>query len=113
MKIAATTPTDVFGKITPPKELDPLIQKGGQGAGGISQFLTSAVYLMFEIAVVAVTIYLVWGALEWIVSGGDKEALASARKRITHALVGLVLLAIIFAVLNVLNIFTGFEFFGM
>lgn len=112
MQIAADT-TDVFGKITPPKELTPLIQKGGQGAGGISSFLNSVIILMYEIALVAVTIYLIWGALEWILSGGDKDQLSTAKKRITTALVGLVLLAIVPAVLQIVKIFTGFSMFGV
>lgn len=112
MKIAATNPKDIFGQITPPQEIQPLIAKGGQGSGGISLFLSNAITLLYEIAVIAVVVMLVWGAVEWIISGGDKEQLASAKKRITNALIGLILLSIVFAVLNVFKIFTGFNFFA-
>lgn len=111
MFTAATNAKDVFGQVTPPQELQPLIAKGGQGAGGISLFLSNAITLLYEIALIGVTIMLVWGAVEWIISGGDKESLASARKRIVNAIIGLVLLSIVFAILNVFKIFTGFNFF--
>lgn len=99
----------IFGEITPPKELQPLIDSSSQGGAGLSKFFTSVVFLMYEIALLAATLYLVWGAVEWIISGGDKEKVAEARKRITYAITGLILLGIVFAVLSVFKIFTGFD----
>lgn len=110
--LIAINPKDIFGQVTPPEELQPLIAKGGNGAGGISLFLTNLITLIYEIAAVAVVVMLVWGAIEWIVSGGDKESLANARKRIVNAIIGLVLLSIVFAVLNALKVFTNFTFFN-
>lgn len=42
---------------------------------------------------ITVLIFFVWGAVEWITSGGDKSKLESARNKITQALVGLIVLA--------------------
>ncbi len=108
---AAKTPKDIFGEITPPKELEPLIGKGGQGAGGISLFLNNLITLIYEIAAILVVFMLLWGGLEWILSGGDKEKVGEARKRIVNALIGLGLLAVAFAILKVFGIFTGFTTF--
>jgi len=36
---------------------------------------------------------LVWGGIQWVTSGGDKENTQKARDRITHALVGVALIA--------------------
>lgn len=46
------------------------------------------------LAAVVVLFMLVWGAFQWITSGGDKEAVGKARGRIIAALVGLVILAL-------------------
>lgn len=108
----AVNPKDIFGQVTPPEELQPLIGKGGQGAGGISLFLNNGIILVYEIAIIAVVVMLVWGAVEWIVSGGDKESLANAKKRIVNAIIGIILLSVVFAIVNVLGIFTGFKFFS-
>ena len=50
-------------------------------------------------------------ALQWIVSGGDKEAVAKARSRLTYAIIGIVLLALSFLILRVIGQITGFSFF--
>lgn len=100
----------VFGKINPPPELNSFIQKGGNGAGGISLFLNNLIILIYIIAGVVFVFMLLWGALQWIMSGGDKEAVAGARNRIMHAIIGIVLFAVAFAVIKVIGIFTGFNF---
>lgn len=104
-------PKDIFGEITPPDELQGLIKEGGQGEGGINLFLNNVITLIYEVAIVLVVLMFLWGALEWILSGGDKEKVAEARKRIINALIGLALLAVAFAILKVFGIFTGFTIF--
>lgn len=37
-------------------------------------------------------IYLLWGALDWILSGGDKEKLHKAQQKLTHAVIGMIVL---------------------
>lgn len=83
----------------------------GQGSEGISNFLTALVNLAFVIAAVIFVILLLWGALEWMLSGGEKEKVEGARNRLTHAFVGLLILAVAFAILQLLGQFTGFKFF--
>jgi hypothetical protein len=56
----------------------------------------------FEIAGAALIIYLVVAGFKWIASGGDKEAIASARAMITHAIIGFALLILFFLVLKFL-----------
>ncbi len=58
--------------------------------------LGNIITIIFTVGAVAALFYLLWGTVEWILSGGDKEKIASARKRITHALIGLALLALAF-----------------
>lgn len=55
-----------------------------------------------------VLIFFIWGALEWITSGGEKGKLENARNRITQSIVGLIILIGSFAILG----FIGQIFFG-
>lgn len=71
------------------------IQEASLG-GVISGFLN----LAFYIALVLVFIWFVWGAYEYIVSEGKKEALGSARERMKWALVGFIILVAAFLVGN-------------
>lgn len=93
-------------QIQPPK-LD------GQKVGytDISQFINNAIVLAFIIAVIIVLVMLVWGAIQWIFSGGSKESVEAARNRIIHALVGFAILAVAFAIARVAGQFLGFDIF--
>lgn len=105
-------PGRVFGTIRAPQELIPFITQGGSGAGGISLFLNNLIILIYSIAAIVFLFMFIWGAFEWLTSGGEKEKVANAQKRITHALIGIVLFAVAFAVISAVGIFTGFEFFA-
>ena len=79
-----------------------------QGYTDIGDFITQGLRLAFIIAVVVVLVMLVWGAIQWIFSGGEKEAVASARGRIINALIGFAILAVAFAIAQVAAQFLGF-----
>ncbi len=51
--------------------------------------------------------YLIWGALDWIMSEGDTEKLKNAKNKITHALVGLALLATVWVIWRLALYFLG------
>lgn len=59
------------------------------------------------IAAIAVLIYLLWGGLEWITSGGDKGKTEAARNKITQAVIGLIVLAATTAIFMLLQNFLG------
>ncbi len=82
------------------------------GYGDINDFITKAMQLIFILAVVAVLVMLVWGGVQWILSGGEKEAVGEARKRIVNALIGLAILAVAFAIAQVAGTFLGINIFG-
>ena len=83
------------------------------GYNNITDFINAALRLAFIVALLIVLIMFVWGAIEWIASGGDKEAIDKARKRITNALIGLVILAVAFAVVNLAGTFVGINLLGV
>lgn len=56
----------------------------------------------FSIAVVAVIFYFLIGAFRWMNSGGNKENVQKARDMITHAIIGLLLLILMFLILQYL-----------
>jgi|SRR3989344_2040291 len=82
---------------------------GLSGAQLLGVIIKNFILLTYTIAAVGVLIMFLWGALEWIFSGGDKEKLAAARKRIVSALIGLVILALTFVILGVVSQLTGID----
>lgn len=110
--LAADPVKDAFGEITPPSPLASIVARDASGAFGISHLLSNIIALFYSIAAVVLIFMLIWGAFEWLTSGGDKEKIASARSRIISAIIGIILFAVAFAVIQVFGRFTGFKFFG-
>ncbi len=69
-----------------------------------SDFLRTILNLMLGIAGVASFIILLWGGLQWILAGGDKEGTEKARKKITAALIGLAIVFSAYALLYILRV---------
>lgn len=74
-------------------------------SGKIGNVIGPGVQLIFIVAIIIALAYLIWGGIKWIMSGGDKTALEEARNHLVAAIIGLV---IIFLVYFVLNILVGF-----
>lgn len=102
---------DVFGKIQPPQAITDFIGGDPTGARGISKFLSNLILLIYSAATVVLIFIILWGAFDWLSSGGDKEKVESARRKIMNAIIGIILFAVAFAVITVLGQFTGFKFF--
>lgn len=102
------TVENIIGKIEPPEQIGKL----GFGADGLSNFLSRIIGLIFTAATIIFVFMVIITAVQWILSGGDKEAVAGARKRLTWAIIGIVFLALAFIIIKVIGQITGFEFFA-
>lgn len=89
----------------PAISFDPL--KTGQGGLG---FLVTRIYsLALTIAGIGFFIYLLYGGLKWIVSGGDKAAVESSRSTITNAFLGLVIVIAAYAITVIIQTVLGIK----
>lgn len=68
--------------------------------GGI---LTFVIRLFFIIAGLAALFYLLLGALAWVTSGGSKDAVEGAQKKIIAAVVGVVLIVVVLSIIVTLE----------
>jgi hypothetical protein len=73
----------------------------------VQNTISFAVTFLFIIAGLIFFFMLVWGGIEWITSGGDKQGNENARKRITNALIGLAIVFSAWAILQLINAITG------
>ena len=90
-----------------------VIQKPTEGFGELGKFINNMITLAFGLALLVVLVMLIWGAFEWITSGGDKEAVGKARNRIINALIGLAVMAVAFALAKVGADFIGINIFNI
>jgi hypothetical protein len=94
---------------------NPALSTGLQGilagnGGGLLFFQTLIPNLVTLFLIVGSAIFvfmLLSGGVAWITSGGDKVAVENARARVTHALIGLVVLFSVFAIVKLVEIIFG------
>ena len=79
----------------------------------IGSLIGGIVGIAIIIAGLLAFIYLVWGGIEWISSGGDKAGMESARNRITAAFVGLGIVVAAWAVAKLMEAFFGISIFNI
>lgn len=98
-EIGVTQPTVNAGIPVPCVSADSLVQTA----------IKAAVGLFFTIAAIGIVIQFVRGGAEWIWSGGDKEKISGGQKKITTALIGLVLMASSFIAIRTVGQIVGFD----
>lgn len=85
------------------------ITKPTQGFASLGNAVSNILTIAFTVAILVVLVMLIWGAFEWITSGGDKDTVGKARGRIINALIGLAVLAVAYALARVAAQFLGFD----
>lgn len=101
---------DNTGAITNPA-LGPLGSETGKTF--FQKFIPAAVTVIFVIGILIFFFMLIFGAIKWISSAGDKTALEGARGTITSALVGLVILFAAFAIIKLIQTFFGISILNL
>lgn len=73
-------------------------------SGGLSKTganaINLAINLFFVIALVLGISLLLYSGIQWILSGGDKQKLQNARSRLTYTIVGIIIVALSFLIVN-------------
>jgi len=90
-----------IGQINPPAGIGVL---GGSPTAALGAIFETGIKLFITASGIALIVYLLWGALDWINSGGEKEKIAKAQAKITNAAIGMIL---IFVLLAVWGLITG------
>lgn len=86
--------------------LDPSV---GSGEGGpiVGKIISAIVGLFIIFAFVLALFHLLFGAYRWITSSGDKQRLQQAQESMTQAIMGLILVAAVWAIMTLLSQFLG------
>lgn len=64
-----------------------------------SDLLTFLIRFFFVLAGLAALIMMLWGALTWVTSGGEKEGVEKARNKMVAAIVGILLVVVALAII--------------
>ena len=96
-------------------DLTQLPSSGFQPLTGVQfpNLASAVIQVLFVAAGVLFVIFLLIGGVQWVSSGGDKEGLDSARKKIKNALIGLTIVLGIYAFGGILNAVFGVDLFSV
>jgi len=87
-----------------------IVTPPGYQGGGINmawKLIQIAINLFIFGGIFLALIFLIIGGIKWIASGGDKQALTSAKATVTYSLIGLFLLLFSFTILRIVGSFFG------
>lgn len=68
--------------------------------------------LLLGFAGVGFFIYLLWGGVQWITAGGDKDGIDKARKKIINALVGIIIVFSAYVILYIIRVLFNVDLIG-
>lgn len=100
----------LLAQITNPA-INPNMGTGGVEKGAIilGQLVSNLADGMLLFAFILAFMYLLVGGFSWITSGGDKANLESARNKIIHAIIGVIVIASVWAMITLLGKFLGLD----
>lgn len=78
-------------------QFDVLCKIGSQSLGSI---VGRVITIILIIAIVIAVFFLIFGGIKWVLSGGDKSKVESARNHIVAAIVGLIIALLAFFILS-------------
>lgn len=78
----------------------------------LGQVIGTGITYVFVVAAIIALAFLIWGGLKWIISGGEKQAVQSAKDHIIAALIGLVVIFLSYVILSLILTFFGISTFS-
>ena len=88
------------------------ISTGPGYATDIANVISFALNLVMVVALLLVFLYLILGGIQWITSGGDKGKTEEARNKITAAVIGIIILAASYALVQFVAYILGLGSFS-
>jgi len=78
----------------------------------LGDFVSNTFSAIILVAGIASFVYMIYGGLEWVMSGGEKDKLNEAKSKITQAIIGLAVVASAWAIFKLVDYFFGIGITG-
>jgi len=98
----SATNSGLFGQVVPPVGF----------FANVTDLFNIGLKVVFVVSAILVFVALIWGAMQWITSGGEKTKTEAARNRIVSAIVGLVIVLSSFAAITLIVRLLGYSSFN-
>jgi len=104
----AALPTSVFAGFVPPMDTTAPLATGITEIGDFYSIIQVAARWLVVFGIIIGAIFIIWGGVEYITAGGDEESTGSAEKKIVGGLIGIAIVLLAFALVNIVgSFFTG------
>ena len=81
----------------------------GDGVGALTEYIVLLWRTLILVGGLAALLFLLWGALDWIMAGGEEGKVSDARKKMTGAVIGLTILAASVAIVQLVGSLIGLD----
>ena len=85
---------------------------GLSGFNDLGGLISAFIPVIISVAGLALFAYLILGGIKYITSGGDDKAIVEAKKIITSAIIGMMIVFVAFWVVRILETVLGIEITG-
>ncbi|AKM79859.1 MAG: hypothetical protein UX85_C0008G0017 [Candidatus Beckwithbacteria bacterium GW2011_GWB1_47_15] len=82
---------------------------GTQGDVAFARYLAIIWQVLVIVGGLAVLLNLIWGALDWILSGSNQERLKRAKEKMGNGIFGLAILVLSYLIIQLVSLFTGLD----
>ena len=95
---------NLLAQVTPKDSIVNPAIPGGYNRPGVAgnvlltEFIGNLLTTALGLASIILLVWIVWGGVEWLISGGEKQAIESARNRITNGIIGMIIVALAIAI---------------
>ena len=86
---------------------DNCIEDGAATLRCIPVIFQNIINWILAFAGVVALFLIIWAGIKYIRSGGEEEKIKSARETLTYAIIGLVVILLSFAIINIISAITG------
>lgn len=86
-----------YNNIQPPTG----VPTGGLGSGGtLEKIIQIGIQILIILGVVLALFFIIFSAIQWVTSEGDKQKLQAARNRLTYTIIGLLVILLAIFLVN-------------
>jgi len=96
-----------------PIQIQPVAGMPGDQNNPVQIIIHWGLGFVFVFAAIAALLFLIWGGISWISSGGEKEKIEAARNKIVYAIIGLVVILASFFIVNTVGNLFGVNPFNL
>lgn len=88
-----------------------LLHEGPRGTTTGQTILKNSLTVIIILAIILALAYLIWGGIQWTMSGGDKNKVHAAQSKIMYAIIGLVVIFLSFFIIITIGKLFGINIF--